>query len=196
MQVSFWALLSVCVQSHTPHRLFFVCKLINAVPTSTEEQLFGGVWLTERGTQVPPLLLSVRRMTDCLNEVSVCRSIMTPQVERKPGPTKKLSQIGKHTVWGCLALQHMLCDCAFKAACQKKLGCSRPHMSASRCRHLPDSQARDSEEKEAHLKAPQNQQVCERVQLLYLGQVLLRKSLSPESNPGRSEIPACSFCAR
>lgn len=136
-------------------------------------------------------------MTDCLNEVFVCRSIMTPQVERKPGPTEKLSQIGKRTVWGCLALQHMLCDRAFKAACQKKLGCSRPHMSASRCSRSLDTQARDSEEKAAHLKAPQNQQAWEREsRFLYLGQVLLRKSLSPESNPGKNEIPACSFCAR
>lgn len=161
MQVSFWASLSVCVHSHIPHRHFFVCKLINAVPTSTEEQLFSSVWLTERGTQVPPLLLSVRRMTDCLNEVSMCCSIMMPQVEKKPGPTKKLSQIGKHTVWGCLALQHMLCDCAFKATCQKTLVCSSPHMSASRRKRLPDTQPRDSEEKAAHLKAPENQQVCE-----------------------------------
>lgn len=156
MQVSFWALHSVCVQSHIPHRHFFVCKLINAAPTSTEEQLFGGVWFTESGTQVLLLLLNVCTMTDCLNEVSMCCPIMMPQVEKKSlDPPKSFPRLESTQFGGCLALQHMLCDCAFKATCQKKLVCSRPHMSASRCKHLPDTQARDSEEKAAHLQVPQ-----------------------------------------
>lgn len=51
--------------------------------------------------------------------------LMMPRVgKKKPGHSKKLSQIGKCTVWGCLALQHMLCDCAFKAACPEELVCS------------------------------------------------------------------------
>ena len=64
-------------------------------------------------------------MPDCRDGVSMCFSIVMPQVEKKkPGPTEKLSQIAKCTVRGCLALQHMLCDCAFKATCQEKLVCS------------------------------------------------------------------------
>lgn len=92
---------------HTPHSQSFVCKLINAATTSTEEQLFRCAWLTERDTQVLRLLLSICEMTDCLTEVPMCRSIIMPQVEKKkkkPGPTKKLSQIGKCTAWVCLAL--------------------------------------------------------------------------------------------
>lgn len=69
--------------SHTSHSQFFVCKLINAATASIEEQLFGGVWLTKRDTQVPLLLLSICKMTDCLNEVSMCCSIIMPQVEKK-----------------------------------------------------------------------------------------------------------------
>lgn len=52
-------------------------------------------------------------------------------------------------------------------------------MSASRCRRLPDTQARDSEEKAAYLKAPQNQQVCERVQILVDGPGTSEKESEP-----------------
>lgn len=107
----------------------------------------------------------------------------------KPGPTEKLSQIGKHTVWGCLALQHMLCDCAFKATCQKKLVCSRPHMPASRCKHLPDTRARDSEGKAAHLKVLQKSAGLRGVfRVLYLGQELLKRSLSLEKEVPQGKV--------
>lgn len=125
-------------------------------PTFPTEQLSSGVWLSERDTQVLLLLQGICRMPDCLDGVSMCFSIIKAQVEekKKPGPTEKLSQIGKCTVWGCLALQHMLCDCAFKATCQKKFVCSRPHMSASRWEHVPVTQARDAEGEAASLQSP------------------------------------------
>lgn len=74
-----------CTQtpSHRPHSQLFVCKLINAATASTEEQLLAGVWLAERDAQVLLLLWSVCRMPDRHNGVSMCFSVVMPQVEKK-----------------------------------------------------------------------------------------------------------------
>lgn len=116
---------------------------------------------------------------------------------KKPGPTKKLSQIGKHSVWGCLALQHMLCDCAFKATCQKKLVCSRPHMSASRCICLTPRLG-TPKKRLLTLRPSKISKFERRVQILVLGPGTSQEE--PESgegrNPRKSAIPDHLLCAR
>lgn len=72
-------------------------------------------------------------------------------------------------------------------------------MSASRCKHLPDTQARDSEEKAAHLKAPQKSAGLRGgVQILVLGPSNSQAEPEPRegSNQRKSAIPAHLLCAR
>lgn len=62
-------------------------------------------------------------------------------------------------------------------------------MPASRCKHLPDTQARDSEEKAAHLKAPQKSAGSRGgFRVLYLGQELLKRSLSLEKEVPQGKV--------
>lgn len=62
-------------------------------------------------------------------------------------------------------------------------------MSASRCKHFPDTQARDSEEKAAHLKAPQKSEGLRgESRFLYLSQILLKRSLSLEKEVTQEKV--------
>lgn len=72
-------------------------------------------------------------------------------------------------------------------------------MSASRCKHLRDTQARDSEEKAAHLKAPHKSAGLRGgIQILLLGPGTSQEECEPRerSNPRKSAIPAHLLCAR
>ena len=112
--------------SHLKHSHFFVCKLITAATAPAESSCLGawGALAGRGGTQVGLLLRSLCR-APCACLECPCASAYDASGREKKGWThEKLSQIGKCTVWGCLALQHMLCDCAFKTACQEELVCS------------------------------------------------------------------------